>query len=123
MDYYGLTVEVGQEPGHVLITVAGEVDIATAPQLRERLQARGDKILYAELFNEIGLSRQPSIRNCGFFENRLPWAFRFARSTVDTFIRIDVQLVGAFGLVGANVFIDAIDRAHTDASGVQTIDA
>ena len=36
-------------------------------KLRERLQARGDKILYAELFNEIGLTRQPSIRNCGFF--------------------------------------------------------
>jgi hypothetical protein len=37
MDYYGLTVEVHQEPGHLLITVAGEVDIATAPQLRQRL--------------------------------------------------------------------------------------
>jgi anti-sigma B factor antagonist len=37
MDYYGLAVEVHQEPGHLLITVAGEVDIATAPQLRQRL--------------------------------------------------------------------------------------
>ena len=37
MDYYGLTVDVHQEPGHLLITVAGEVDIATAPQLRQRL--------------------------------------------------------------------------------------
>ena len=39
MDDYGLTVEVRQEPGHVLVTVAGEVDIATVPQLRERLAA------------------------------------------------------------------------------------
>jgi anti-anti-sigma factor len=37
MDCYGLTVEVSQEPGHMLITVTGEVDIATAPQLRQRL--------------------------------------------------------------------------------------
>jgi anti-sigma B factor antagonist len=37
MDCYGLTVEVSQEPGHMLITVAGELDIATAPQLRQRL--------------------------------------------------------------------------------------
>jgi anti-sigma B factor antagonist len=39
MDDYGLTVEVCQEPGHVLVTVAGEIDIATVPQLRERLAA------------------------------------------------------------------------------------
>ena len=39
MDDYGLTIEVRQEPGHVLVTVAGEVDIATVPQLRERLAA------------------------------------------------------------------------------------
>jgi anti-sigma B factor antagonist len=39
MDDYGLTVGVRQEPGHVLVTVGGEVDIATVPQLRERLAA------------------------------------------------------------------------------------
>ena len=39
MDNYGLTVEIRDEPGHVLITVAGEVDIATVPQLQERLAA------------------------------------------------------------------------------------
>jgi anti-sigma B factor antagonist len=39
MDDYGLTVEIRDEPGHVLITVAGEVDIATVPQLQERLAA------------------------------------------------------------------------------------
>ena len=37
MEHYGLTVEVHHEPGHTLITVAGEVDIATAPLLRKRL--------------------------------------------------------------------------------------
>jgi anti-sigma B factor antagonist len=40
MDDYGLTVEVRHEPGHMLlVTVAGEVDIATVPRLRERLAA------------------------------------------------------------------------------------
>jgi anti-anti-sigma factor len=37
MDDYGLTVEIRHEPDHVLVTVAGEVDIATVPQLQERL--------------------------------------------------------------------------------------
>jgi anti-sigma B factor antagonist len=39
MDDYGLTIEVRQEPGHMLVTVAGEVDIATVPQMQERLAA------------------------------------------------------------------------------------
>jgi anti-sigma B factor antagonist len=39
MDDYGLTVEVHHEPGHVLVTVAGEVDTATVPLLRDRLAA------------------------------------------------------------------------------------
>jgi anti-sigma B factor antagonist len=39
MDDHGLTVEVRQEPGHMLVTVAGEMDIATGPQLQERLAA------------------------------------------------------------------------------------
>ena len=39
MDDYGLTIEVRQEPGHVLVTVAGEVDIATVLRLRDRLAA------------------------------------------------------------------------------------
>jgi anti-sigma B factor antagonist len=37
MDDHGLTVEVRHEPDHVLVTVAGEVDIATVPQLQEPL--------------------------------------------------------------------------------------
>jgi|ERR1700722_8357091 anti-sigma B factor antagonist len=37
MEHYGLTVEIRQKPGYTLITVAGEVDIATAPLLRKRL--------------------------------------------------------------------------------------
>jgi hypothetical protein len=37
MHDHGLTIEVRHEPDHVLVTVAGEADIATAPQLQERL--------------------------------------------------------------------------------------
>jgi anti-sigma B factor antagonist len=34
-----LTVKVRREPGYVVVTVAGEVDIATVAELRERLAA------------------------------------------------------------------------------------
>jgi anti-anti-sigma factor len=34
-----LIIRARHQPGYVLITVAGEIDIATAPQLRERLTA------------------------------------------------------------------------------------
>jgi anti-sigma B factor antagonist len=37
MDDHGLTAEVRQEPRHLLVTVTGEMDIATGPQLQERL--------------------------------------------------------------------------------------
>jgi anti-sigma B factor antagonist len=37
MDDYVLAVRVRHEPGHVLVTVAGEVDIATVDQLQEQL--------------------------------------------------------------------------------------
>jgi anti-sigma B factor antagonist len=37
VDDYGLTVEVRHEPGHTLVTVAGETDIAAVPGLHERL--------------------------------------------------------------------------------------
>jgi anti-anti-sigma factor len=39
MGDYGLAVEVRHEPGHVLVTVAGEVDIGTVDQLQEPLAA------------------------------------------------------------------------------------
>ena len=34
-----LTIQARREPGYVIVTVAGEVDIATAAPLRERLSA------------------------------------------------------------------------------------
>ena len=37
MDGCELLVRVWPQPGHVLVTMAGEIDIATAPQLRGRL--------------------------------------------------------------------------------------
>jgi hypothetical protein len=42
MDDYGLTIEVRQESGHVLVTVAGEVDIATVSQPRATASVRPD---------------------------------------------------------------------------------
>ena len=43
-----LTVEVRQEPGHVIVAVAGEIDISTATRLREGLfeaAASGDPLV------------------------------------------------------------------------------
>ena len=34
-----LIIGVRHQPGHVLVTVAGEIDIVTAPHLRDRLAA------------------------------------------------------------------------------------
>jgi anti-sigma B factor antagonist len=34
-----LTIRARREPGYVVVSVAGEVDIATVPRLRERLSA------------------------------------------------------------------------------------
>jgi anti-sigma B factor antagonist len=37
-----LTIRVQREPGHALVTVAGEIDIATVAQLEEQLSALAD---------------------------------------------------------------------------------
>jgi len=37
MEEQGLVIAVRRQPGHVLVTVSGEIDIATAGQLRGRL--------------------------------------------------------------------------------------
>ena len=52
----GLAVGVRRGAGHVLVTVAGEVDIATVPGLREQLVARaaGGRPLIADL-DRVGL--------------------------------------------------------------------
>lgn len=42
MDQQALTVAVRRQLGHVLVTVAGEIDIATAAQLRDRLAGPAD---------------------------------------------------------------------------------
>lgn len=39
MDDDALVVQVRREPGYAIVTVAGDVDIATAPQLRQSLAA------------------------------------------------------------------------------------
>src|SRR6267154_4181764 len=59
----------------------------------------------------------------GLLENRLPWAFGLAGAAIDTFVGIDIELVGEFFLVGTDVFINAIHRANADASGVDAVDA
>src|SRR5579885_2169942 len=60
-------------------------------------------------------------RNRGLLEDRLPGALRFARSAIDALIGVDVELVGKLLLVGADVFVDAVDRTHANASGIETI--
>src|ERR1022692_1986206 len=57
------------------------------------------------------------------FKDRLPRTLGLAGATIDTFVGIDIEHVGELRLIGTNVFVDAIDWAHTDASGVHAIDA
>jgi hypothetical protein len=61
--------------------------------------------------------------NGGLFENRLPRAFRFASSTIDAFLGVDVELIGKFFFVSAGVFIDAVNRTNADASCIETVSA
>jgi anti-sigma B factor antagonist len=42
MDEQGLIIAVRRCPGHALVTVSGEIDIATAGQLRDRLAGTAD---------------------------------------------------------------------------------
>jgi hypothetical protein len=64
-----------------------------------------------------------NLRNGGFFENRLPRAFRFARAAVNAFIRMNVEHVREIFMIIADIFVNAIDRADADASGIDAIDA
>jgi anti-sigma B factor antagonist len=47
-----LSIRVRREPGHVLVTITGEIDISTAPQLDEQLITilpSGDRYLIVDL--------------------------------------------------------------------------
>src|ERR1700730_4026909 len=54
-------------------------------------------------------------------EDRLPRAFRLARSAVDTFVGVNIEHVGEALLVLTHILVDAIDRADADASGVNAV--
>ncbi len=62
-------------------------------------------------------------RDGGLLEDCLPWALRLARTAIDTLVRLDVELVGKLFPVVAYVLIDAVNRANTDASGIETVSA
>ena len=64
-----------------------------------------------------------NVGHCGLLEYSLPRALGLARTAVDAFVGIDIQLVGEFLFVGTDVFVDAIDRADANASGVKAIAA
>ncbi len=61
--------------------------------------------------------------NSRLLENRFPGTLGLAGSAINAFVGIDVELVGKFFLVGADVFIDAINGTHADASGVNAVAA
>jgi len=66
-----MTIRARREPGYVIVTVAGEIDIATVDRLRERLAAHGVSLHVVcarpqtrRLFRVTGLDRQvPLARN------------------------------------------------------------
>ena len=59
----------------------------------------------------------------GFFKNRLPGTFGFAGAAIDTFVGMDIELVGKLVPVVADVFIDAIHRTYANASSINAIAA
>src|ERR1700733_10816551 len=56
-------------------------------------------------------------------KNRLPGTFRLAGATVNTFVGMDIELVGELLPIVADVFVDAINGTYADASGINTIAA
>src|SRR5271169_5612561 len=54
-------------------------------------------------------------------EDRLPRAFGFARAAVDTLVGVNIQHGGEALYVLAHILVDAIDRTHADASGVNAV--
>jgi len=86
---------------------------------------------HRELAIKIGISRgviqgNVVLKDCGdrrLFKNRLPGTFGFAGSTIDTFVGMDIELVGKLLTIGTDVFVDAIDGTYTNASGIKAIEA
>ena len=64
-----------------------------------------------------------NLRDGGLFEDRLPRAFGLASAAIDTFVGMDIEHVGKMLAVLADIFIDAVDRAYADTSGVDAINA
>ena len=62
-----------------------------------------------------------NFRNCRLLEDRLPWALRLARTAINAFIRVDVELIWELFPVFAYVLVNAINRTNTHAAGIDTI--
>src|SRR5208283_905949 len=62
-----------------------------------------------------------AVRDRRLFKDRLPRAVGLAGDAIDTFVGMDIEHVGEVLAVVANIFVNAIDRAYADASGVDAI--
>src|SRR5208282_1217874 len=101
--------------------------------VRRDLLGRGMLLLHEHLdlelvgqFERLVIERNIVLEDRGnrrFLEDRLPGTFRLARTAIDAFVGIYVELIGKLGFVVADILVDAIDRADTDASGVNAIPA
>src|SRR5262249_57734590 len=56
-------------------------------------------------------------------EDRLPRALRLAGPAVDTLVGMDVELIRPRVPVGTRVLVDAVDRTHRHAPGIEAIAA
>src|SRR5579862_7240062 len=63
------------------------------------------------------------VGNGRLLEDGLPGTFWLACAAIDAFVGIDIELVGEFFLVVADVFVDAVDGAYADTSGVNAVTA
>src|SRR5208282_1998521 len=101
--------------------------------VRRDLLGRGVLLLHEHLdlelvgqFDRLVIQRDIVLEDLGnrrLLENRLPRTFRLARTAIDAFVGIYVELIGKLNFVVADIHVDAIDRADTDASGVNAIPA
>src|SRR5262249_24971969 len=125
----------GQLGPRVLISGRGSWPASPrpAPLLLVGLDLLGARVLdllvlgdleVAHVLHDLVVERRVVLERLGhgdLFEDRLPRALRLAGPAVDALVGVNVELVRPLGAVATRVLVDAVDRAHGDATSVETV--